>query len=55
MIDKTVRAKARKARRLLNKIPPDEFSVFTKLILLAIENGINPWAPSKQKAKRGKP
>jgi hypothetical protein len=51
MIDKTTRAKARQARKLLNKIPPDRLSIFSKLICLAIENGINPWAPSKPKAK----
>lgn len=51
MIDKKTKAKARRARQLLNKIPADRLSMFAKLICLAIECGIDPWAPSPTKPK----
>ena len=51
MVDKATRAKARRLRKGLQKIPNDEIGVFMKIIALALECGINPWAPSKPKAK----
>jgi hypothetical protein len=54
VIDKKMKAKAWRARQALNKIAPDQFSLFAKIICLAIECGINPYAPSKRPVNAAK-